>query len=151
MKHLLPAAALIAGLFILTINTSCKKTDVSSLTPKEDLVPGHWLINRIQLRLYSGGVFIKDTIIKQTPMPSNFVNFGANGSFEYRFNTPVSDIGQYVLSGNDSLIANVGYKTYQWKMLTITKDVFTVVNTTISDAWYPSGTVETYQTFSREK
>jgi hypothetical protein len=93
---------------------------------------------------------MKDTIIKQTPMPDNFVNLDAGGSFQYRFNTAVIEAGNYKFSGADSLIANTG-KLYCWKILTLTKDIFTVSNSAHSDAFYPGGIVETYQTFVRYK
>jgi hypothetical protein len=153
MKTSLPTAAVFAGLFILNIAVaiSCKKTDTADLTPKEDLVLGKWNINRVQLRLYTGTTFIKDTIIKQTPKPENFVDFDPAGDFEYRFNTAISDVGAYQFSGVDSLIAGDGGNTHRWKMLTLTKDLFTVVSTSLSEPGFPGYKVEKYQTFVRYK
>ena len=152
MKAFLPIGAIFAFLLLFsTLNTSCKKTDTSALVPKEDLVLGKWNVNRIQLKIFSNGVFIKDTIIPQKPKPQNFVNFDANGSFEYRYNSPVSDIGNYQFVGADSVIADATTKNFRWKMLTLTKDLFTVVMTSTSDAYYPGYYVENYQTFVRYK
>jgi hypothetical protein len=142
-------AILIAGLFsVSAILSSCAKPDHSADLPKEQQVVGKWSINRIQLKIYSGGVFIKDTIVKQTPKPVNFVSFDANGGFEYRFNTTTSDIGTYSFTGSDSVISSSLPNIYRWKMLTLTKVLFTVVNTT-TDPAYPGAIVEKYHTFVR--
>ena len=150
MKSCVSAAMVFAGLLFLTaFNTSCSKAIAdSSSKPKEQLVVGKWNINRIQLRLYYGGVFTKDTIVKQTPMPENFVKFEAAGNFEYRFNKSTSDFGTYQFVGADSVISDVVTKVYRWKMLTLTDVLFTVMNTS-TDPAYPGATVETYQTFVR--
>ena len=147
MKNPVPAAVVIAGLFFgCIINTSCSKISDSSSIPKEQLVIGKWNINRIQLKLFYGGVFAKDTIIKQTPHPENFVKFEAGGNFEYKFNTTGSDLGTYQFKGVDSVISVSASKTYRWKWLTITDVLFTVMNTS-TDPAFPGATVETYQTF----
>lgn len=125
---------------------SCTKTEDTSTVPKEQLVIGKWNINRMQLRLFYGGTFLKDTIIPQTPHPENFVQFQAGGSFEYRFNTTTSDFGTYQFIGADSVISNVTTKVYRWKMLTLTNQLFTVMNTSTNPS-FPGATVETYQTF----
>ena len=125
---------------------SCTKTEDTSTVPKEQLVIGKWNINRMQLRLFYGGTFLKDTIIPQTPHPENFVQFQAGGSFEYRFNTTTSDFGTYQFIGADSVISNVTTKVYRWKMLILTNQLFTVMNTS-TDPSFPGATVETYQTF----
>lgn len=143
MKNHMSAAGLIV---ILLLVVSCNKIADSSTIPKDQLVIGKWNINRMQLRLYYGGVFTKDTIVQQTPLPENFVQFQAGGSFEYRFNTATSDFGTYQFVGADSLVSNVTTKTYRWKMLTLTNQLFTVVNTSTNPA-FPGATVETYQTF----
>ena len=149
MKTSSSALILFAGLFSVSffIN-SCAKPDHSADLPKEQQVVGKWSINRIQLKIYSSGVFIKDTIVKQTPHPENFVTFGADGSFEYRLNTTTSDKGTYQFVGLDSVAANSTPSNYRWKMLTLTKVLFTVVNTT-TDPDYPGAVVERYQTFVR--
>lgn len=147
MKTYVPVAILFAGLFLISItNSSCSKITDSSGVPKEQLIIGHWNINRVQLRLYYSGVFAKDTILKQTPMPENYVSFAAGGNFEYRFNKPTADVGTYQFVGTDSVISNVTSKVYKWKMLTLTDVLFTVMNTS-TDPAYPGATVETYQTF----
>ena len=137
---------ILTGLFITgLLLSSCKKTEDTSTVPKEQLVIGKWNINRMQLKLFYGGVFLKDTIIQQTPHPENFVQFQAGGGFEYRFNTTTSDFGTYQFVGADSVIANVTTKTYRWKMLTLTNQLFTVMNTS-TDPGFPGATVEFYQT-----
>lgn len=149
MKTHVPGAIVFAGLFFLTaLNISCSKTKDTVAKPKEQQVIGKWNINRVQLRLYYGGVFSKDTIIKQTPMPENFVKFEAPANFEYRFNKNTSDTGTYSFIGADSVISNVTSKVYRWKILTLTDVLFTVMNTS-TDPAYPGATVETYQTFVR--
>ncbi len=146
MKKPIPPAV-IAGIFIcIVLNFSCSKSEDTTTQPKEQLVQGHWNINRVQLRLYQGGTFVKDTIIHQTPMPENYVQFGAAGNFEYRFNKPGSDVGTYQFVGADSVISNVTSKIYRWKLLTLTNVLFTVMNTS-TDPDHPGATVETYQTF----
>lgn len=158
MKTFLPLAA-IAGLFLITsFTSSCKKTDVTDLAPKEDLVLGKWNVNRMQLKIISNGVFVKDTIIKQTPQPDNFVNFDAGGGFQYRFNTATIDNGTYQFVGADSVYGYANGKIYKWKMLTLTKDLFTVVTSSNNDPYYPGAimtypgaVIENYQTFVRYK
>ncbi len=146
MKNYTPAVIVFALLFLLSFsNTSCsKKVDGSGL-PQDQLIQGHWNINRIQLRLYYNGVFAKDTIIKQTPKPENFVNFAAGGGFEYRFNTSTSDVGTYEIVHGDSVISNTAGKVYKWKMLTLIPTLFTVM-TTSTDPAFPGAIVETYHT-----
>ena len=140
---------LITGLFsVIIISNSCAKPDHSADLPKEQQVVGKWSINRIQLKIYTGGVFVKDTIVKQTPHPENFVRFDANGGFEYRFNTTTSDIGTYQFAGSDSLVSSSSPNQYNWKMLTLTNVLFTVVTKT-TDPAYPGAVVERYQTFVR--
>ncbi|MEP7239209.1 MAG: hypothetical protein ABI685_15120, partial [Ferruginibacter sp.] len=104
MKTTYPALLLIAGLFSLTfITNSCAKADHSADLPKEQQVVGKWSINRIQLRLYSGTTFIKDTILPNVPKPENFVRFDSDGKFEYRFNKSTSDLGTYEFPSAGSL------------------------------------------------
>lgn len=149
MKNLFTAPFITAGLFsIVFISASCSKKDTSADLPKEQQVVGTWSINRIQLRIYQGGVFLKDTIIKQTPHPTNYVKFEASGSFEYRFNTYSTDAGTYQFVGVDSVVSSSVPQNYRWKMLTLTNKLFTVVSTG-SDPGYPGAVVERYQTFVR--
>lgn len=148
MKTFIPLTAFFTGaLFLCLVNTSCKKEENKDAgKPKEQLVARKWSINRIQLRLYSGTTFVKDTIIKQTPHPTNIVSLGADGSFEYRFNTTASDMGTYVWKGADSIIATSSPNAYRWKLLTLTSELFTVVSTG-TDPAFPGYKVERYQTF----
>ncbi len=149
MKTNFTSFILIAGLFALTVFTnSCAKADHSADKPKEQQVVGKWTINRIQLKIYSSGVFIKDTILKQSPKPQNFVTFDANGGFEYRFNTATSDLGTYTFSGTSSLTSSSIPTSYNWSMLTLTNVLFTVVSKG-SDPAFPGMFVERYQTFTR--
>ncbi len=148
MKTTYPALLLIAGLFSLTfITNSCAKPDHSADLPKEQQVVGQWSINRVQLKLYSGGVFVKDTILNQTNHP-NIVKFDANGGFQYKFNSTTADIGTYEFVGSSSLISNSAPKSYNWTMLTLTNVLFTVVSKG-PDPAFPGYTVERYQTFVR--
>jgi len=150
MKTFFSALIATAGLFsIILFTNSCAKPDHSADLPKEQQVVGSWWINRIQLRIYSGsGVFLKDTIIKQTPKPKNYVEFDANGGFKYQFNTTSPDQGTYQFVGSDSVVSNSIPQNYRWKMLTLTNVLFTVVSTG-TDPAYPGNIVERYQTFVR--
>ena len=149
MKNPFTAFLFIAILFlVLVLLNSCAKADHSADLPKEQQVVGKWSINRIQLKIYSGGVFIKDTILKQTPKPENFVSFNAAGGFEYRFNTATSDKGTYEFAGSGLLISNSVPNTYNWTMLTLTSVLFTVVSKG-PDPAFPGMFVERYQTFVR--
>lgn len=149
MKTTFTSLALIVCLFSLSVLTdSYAKPDHSADLPKEQQVVGKWNINRIQLKLYSGGTFVKDTILKQTPKPENFVQFSATGGFEYRFNTTNSDLGTYEFGGSGSLISNSTPNTYSWTILTLTNVLFTVVSKG-TDPAFPGMFVERYQTFVR--
>ena len=150
MKTSSTTLVLIAGLFLISfLSNSCAKPDHSADRPKEQQVLGKWSINRIQLKVFNNGVFIKDTIIKQTPHPENFVRFDDGGNFEYRFNTYSSDLGTYQFKGVDSVVSSSAPTTYRWKLLTLTNVLFTVKNTTTTYPGYPGSTVEVYQTFVR--
>ncbi len=149
MKRFSTPLLIIAGLISLSvISNSCAKADHSADLPKEQQVVGKWNINRIQLKIFVGGVFVKDTILKQTPKPENFVSFTATGGFEYRFNTNTSDIGTYEFASGGKLITNSSPKTYDWTTLTLTNVLFTVVSKG-TDPAFPGAYVERYQTFVR--
>lgn len=149
MKTPFTAFLFIASFFSISVLiNSCAKADHSADLPKEQQVVGKWNINRIQLKIFMGGVFIKDTILKQTPKPENFVSFSATGGFEYRFNTTTSDIGTYEFAGSGLLISNPAPNTYNWTMLTLTSVLFTVVSKG-TDPAFPGAFVERYQTFVR--
>lgn len=150
MKNLITASVLFIGIVIFScFASSCTKPDTSSDKPREQQVVGQWFIERVQLRIYYGNVFFKDTIYYRNPKPKNFVQFDANNSFQYCFNSAIIDNGTYLFKGADSLIATTPSKIYRWKTLTLTDDIFTVVNTSSNDPLYPGAKVETYQTFAR--
>jgi hypothetical protein len=149
MKATFTSLTLITGLICFTVCiNSCAKPDTSTDLPKEQQVVGKWVINRIQLKVFMNGNFIKDTILKPKPKPENFVKFEANGGFEYRFNTPVSDIGNYEFAGAGELLTNSAPKSYKWTMLTLTNVLFTVVSKG-PDPAFPGAFVERYETFTR--
>ncbi len=150
MKNLITVSLLIVGIVILScFASSCAKPDTSSDKPKEQQVIGEWFIDRVQLKIYYSNIFFKDTIIYRAPKPKNFVQFDANNSFKYCFNSYTINTGTYQFVGSDSLIATTPSKIYNWKMLTLTNEIFTVVSTSISDPVFPGAKVETYQTFGR--
>lgn len=130
---------------MVILTNSCTKAKDTSGIPKETLAVGKWNINRMQLRIYYAGTFSRDTIIPQTPLPENYVQFDASGGFQYKFNTANADMGTYQFVGVDSLIAISATKTYNWKWLTITDVLFTCMTTGTSPA-FPGATVETYYT-----
>jgi hypothetical protein len=128
MKNLISVMVLFMGIIVFScFISSCTKDNTNIDKPKEQQVIGTWSINRVQLKLYYGGVFFKDTIVTQTTYP-NYVT--------------------YQFTGADSVVSNVTSKIYRWKMLTLTDVLFTVMNTS-TDPAYPGATVETYQTFVR--
>ena len=147
MKNFISLTAILATLlFTSVVQTSCTKKPEDPTGPKEELAPRKWIINRIQLRLYSGSTFLKDTILPYNPKPSNFVDF-SGGSFKYCYNTTTIDAGTYQFKGTDSLIATTPANTYNWKMLTLTKELFTVVSSSSNDPAFPGLRVERYQTW----
>jgi len=149
MKTTYTPIILLALLFSVIIFTGgCAKADASTDLPKEEQVVGEWVINRVQLKIFQNGVFVKDTIIKSTPKPKNFVRFGADGSFEYKLNSTISDIGTYEFAGAGTLVTNSSPKSYNWTMITLTNVLFTLVSKG-SDPAFPGAYVERYQTFTR--
>ncbi len=150
MKINFTALLLIAGLLTTTLfSSSCAKPDHSADLPKEQQIVGEWYIARVQLRLYSGNSFIKDTIITNSPKPKNFVRFDAGNGFEYKYNTTGSNIGEYAFSGLDSIISITPAVTYRWKLLMLTKNLLTSSTTSTNDPAFPGLKVETYYTLSR--
>ena len=146
MKNLATVAIVFAGSLLMAVfNLSCSKSNNVSNLSNEQMVVGRWNINRIQLRLYYNGIFFKDTIIPQTPMPENFIQFDAVENFEYRFNTASIDAGTYQYNGMDSIISTTSNKIYRWKILTLTGYLFTMMNTS-SNPSFPGAIVETYYT-----
>lgn len=149
MKTTYTPLILLAILLSVTVFTGgCAKADIGPDLPKEQQVVGEWVINRVQLKIFQNGVFVKDTIIKSTPKPKNFVRFGADGSFEYKLNSTTSDIGTYEFAGAGTLITNSSPKSYNWTMITLTNVLFTLVSKG-SDPAFPGAYVERYQTFTR--
>lgn len=145
MKNFTSSVIVLTAIFIgSSFLQSCNKENGATGSIDQNIV-GHWNINRMQLRLYYNGVFSKDTIIKQTPKPENFVDVAAGGGFEYRFNTTTSDVGTYELLHGDSLISYTPNKVYRWKILTALPVLFTAM-TTGTDPAFPGATVETYYT-----
>jgi hypothetical protein len=150
MKNFYTAAVLFIGIVVISFSaSSCAKPDTSQDKPKEQQAIGVWSINRIQLRIYYSNVFNKDTIIPGKSLPKNFVEFDAASNFKYCFSSPTINTGTYLWKGADSLICTTPSKIYRWKLLTLTKVLFTVVNTSTSDPAFPGAKVETYQTFIR--
>ena len=148
MKITFTSLFLVTSLFCVCILTnSCAKPDHSADLPKEQQVVGQWSINRIQLKLYSGSTFVKDTILKQSNHP-NIVKFDAGGRFEYKFNSTTPDVGTYEFAGAATLLTNSSPKSYSWTTLTLTNVLFTVVSKG-SDPAFPGYIVERYQTFVR--
>lgn len=139
----------LSGILLLSFTlTSCEKTEAEG-NKSIEAIAGKWAIERIQLRIYYGGVFSKDTIVPRKPQKENFVQFDdASKIFQYRFNSGVTDAGTYVLKGTDSIISTAS-QVYRWKMLTLTDVLFTARNTNNSDPSFPGATVETYYTFVR--
>jgi hypothetical protein len=149
MKTTYTPLLLLAILFSVTVFTGgCAKADTSADKSKEEQVVGEWVINRVQLKLFQNGVFVKDTIIKSSPKPKNFVSFGADGRFEYKLNSTTSDIGTYEFAGAGTLLTNSSPKSYNWTMITLTNVLFTLVQKG-SDPAFPGYYVERYQTFTR--
>lgn len=148
MKATYTFMLLAAGLFSFSIFIGSCAKDTSTNLPKAQLVLGKWVINRVQVKVYQNNILVKDSIIKSTPKPANFVQFDANGGFEYKLNSTTSDIGTYEFSGPGTLITNSSPKSYNWTMITLTDVLFTVV-TKGPDAAFPGAYVERYQTFTR--
>jgi hypothetical protein len=149
MKTTYTSMLLIAGLFSVTIfSDSCAKADTSANLPREQQVIGRWGINRIQLKIFQNGVFIKDSILKSQPKPENMVKFEADGRFEYKFNSTTSDVGTFEFAGSGELVTKSAPKSYSWTVLTLTNELFTVVSKG-ADPAFPGAYVERYQTFTR--
>jgi hypothetical protein len=149
MKTTYTRILLTAVLFSLsTLINSCAKKDTSVSLPKDQAVVGKWVINRVQLKIFQGGVFVKDTIIKSTPKPENMVKFEANGGFEYKLNSTTSDLGTYEFVGASGLVTNSTPHSFNWTILTLTDVLFTAVSKG-ADPAFPGAYVERYQTFTR--
>lgn len=127
--------------------TSCKKDEAAS-NKSIDAIAGNWYINRVQVKLYYGGVFLKDSILSNGG--ANTASFD-NGTqlFTYKYKSAVAETGTYTTKGADSVIAVSNITTYRWKMLTLTDYLFTARNTSNNDPAFPGATVETYYTFVR--
>jgi len=77
MRNFIPVSiSFILVSLLVSIGTSCKKSDTADLSSKEELVLGRWYISRIQLKIYdNSGNFLRDTIIPPKPKPENLVIF----------------------------------------------------------------------------
>ncbi len=152
MKNFTSVASLCVILFaIVSLSSSCKKEDTSQSRPPEVLVVGQWSLNRVQLKLYNGNTFLKDTIIAFKSYP-NYLKVDTNVPFEYKMNSTTANTGTYVFvkaTAGDSLIATTPSKLFNWKILTLTTDLLTTVETSTSDPAFPGKKVETYHTFVR--
>ena len=140
--------AVFCALVLLSTLSSCTK-DETATKPKEQLIVGNWEINRIQLRVYYGGIFAKDTILAQSPRPKNYVNFGASGEFAYKFNSETLNTGTFQFKGADSVIADSKPNAKRFKLLTLTNDLLTLKNTNSNDPMFPGAMVDTYHTLIR--
>jgi hypothetical protein len=151
MKNLYSSTLLFVGIVIVSCCiSSCEKKDTSSDRPKEQAVVGSWGINRVELNIYYAGNIMNDSIVKQKFLPRNYVQFDANGDFQYQLSVPTANFGTYQFKGTDSIICNTPSKIYRWKMLTLTDVLFTVKSTSTNDPAFPGAIkVETYQTFVR--
>ena len=58
-------------------------------------------------------------------------------------------MGTYQFSGSDGIVSNSLPQSYNWKMLTLTNVLFTVVEVPDLIRPYPGALVERYQTFVR--
>lgn len=145
---LLPLAALL--LFTSLTNFTCSKTDAVVKSDKE-LATGHWNINRIQWKVFYNGIFTRDTILKQSPKPENYVQFDANGAFKYQFNTSTPETGTYAWTGTDLIQISTTHLNFTWKKLTLISDgLFTLMRNTTSPV-FPGATIEEYHTLVKPK
>lgn len=142
--------ALVCATFVLSsLLTSCDKDENAATKSKEQLIVGTWEINRIQLKVFYGGFFTKDTILKQNPRPKNYVNFGAGGEFAYKWNLEALDAGTFQFKGADSIITTAIPDAHRFKLLTLTEDLLTLKNTYSNEPLFPGATVEKYHTLIR--
>ena len=121
----------------------CKKAATASISTS--LLVGHWYIHHIYVRSYQNNVFIKDSTFHNLPQP-NYVVFNGNGTLEYRYNSPTSEMGTYLLKGADSVYATIGGTSYKWKIDLLISTNFNVQETTY-DSPIHGFDMETYQSF----
>ncbi|MFN8253800.1 MAG: hypothetical protein U0V75_18145 [Ferruginibacter sp.] len=125
--------------------SSCEKTEADT-NKSIDAISGNWSINRVQVKLYYSGVFLKDSILSNGG--ANTASFdNSTKVFTYKYKSAVPETGTYTTKGADSVIAVSNIKTYRWKMLTLTDVLFTARSTSTNDPAFPGATVETYYTF----
>jgi hypothetical protein len=149
MKNFTPLTILCALLLSASLFSSCDKDENAATRSKEQLIVGTWEINRIQLRVYQGGAFVKDTILKQNPRPKNYVMFGSGGNFEYKWNLEATDKGTYQFKGADSVITNAIPDAHRFKLLTLTEDLLTLKTTCTDEPMFTGSIVEKYYTLIR--
>jgi hypothetical protein len=148
MKNFTTVTVLAVIITFCSILSACSKSTPDVNKPIE-ATEGKWAINRVQLRIYYGGVFYKDTIVPNKPQGENSLVMDASMNFQFRYNSTVTDAGTYTFPGNDSIIATTSTTVYHWKMLTLTDVLFTAKSTTNANPAFPGATVETYYTFVR--
>jgi hypothetical protein len=148
MKKFYPLMAVCCLALMATGISSCKKGDPAIARSKEQLIVGKWSINRIQVKVFYGTTLAKDSLVPQRPVPENFVIFSSNGTVEYRFNKPTSDMGTYTFVGTDSIHATIGGVLYRWKNLLLTETNFNLFSTSTNPS-LPGATINAYQTFVR--
>ncbi len=149
MKTTYTSLLLLTALFSVTIfANSCAKADTSATKPNDQQIIGKWKINRIQLKIFVNDVVIKDSILGYAPKPENFAKFESNGGFEYKFNSAISDIGNYDFEGSSTLFSISNPKSYSWTILTLTNTLLTLVSKG-PDPAFPGAYVERYQTLTR--
>lgn len=145
MKNFTLVTILSAILLSSTLLTACEKTTADT-NKSIDAVSGNWSINRVQVKLYYSGVFLKDSILSNGG--ANTASFdNSTKVFTYKYKSAVPETGTYTTKGADSVIAVSNLKTYRWKMLTLTDVLFTARSTSTNDPAFPGATVETYYTF----
>jgi hypothetical protein len=149
MKSFTSLAFLCASFLITSVFTSCEKDEAAATKSKEQLIVGTWEINRIQLKVFYGGVFTRDTILKQNPRPKNYITFGAAGEFAYKWNLEALDAGSFQFKGADSIITTAIPDAHRFKLLTLTDDLLTLKNTYSNEPLFPGATVEKYHTLIR--
>ena len=149
MKNFTLHVCFVALTFSIFTLIACKKQDQEQNKPIENTI-GRWVINRIQLKIYNGNVFVKDSIMPYTAGKNFFTQLDANNSFQFSYNSSVVDNGTYVFKGQDSIIATTPSTVYRWKLLTLTDVLFTTSNVSTNNPGFPGSTVETYYTFTRK-
>ncbi len=147
MKNFTLVTVLCSIVFINLTLISCTKEVAQSNKPIEN-IDGNWSINRVQVKLFYSGAFVKDSIL--TNGGAFFTSFNkTTNAFTYKYRLPATETGTYITKGVDSIIATTNITTHRWKMITLTDVLFTAMKTSTTDPAFPGATVETYYTFVR--